>query len=460
MKKIALSSLMLLSAVYAAQGQRYFGVANSNWSGTYGVNLNPANIADSRTRIALDIFAVNFIVDNNLGKINMEGALNGSATGSDVFTYSNNKKIDLMFPAAEVRGPGVMYSINNENSIAITSRVRAYNQFNNFDKDFYRIITDPPNTGGATYSIVSEDFNWTANVTAEVKLSYGRVLYNKGEHFIKAGISVGRLGGLGFIGVAGDLDAQYYPASGSQTDSVVAKNTEIKIATNLIDSTMELAGGLGDILNDVFGERNGGGWSLDLGAVYEYRPESENSSNPGSNKYKVRASVAITDIGAMKYNTKGATVKGNGYMSSGEIADNFSNYGNFTTYANAHGFYLTDTGAMKTKVGLPTALVLGGDYHVASHLYVNGTLIMNVANRSKFGNSYYNQFTATPRWDTKFFSVGLPISYNVMSGMKVGLGIRLAGFVVGSDDVLFVGGRGANFYVGGYVPISKRNKKA
>jgi hypothetical protein len=354
-----------------------------------------------------------------------------------------------------------MVSIDNKNSVAFTMRGRGMNQFTNFDRSFYRIITDPPKSAasGEPYDVKSPNFNWTLHGWTEYRLTYAREVYNKDEHYVSAGITVSRLNGLGFIGVKGNLNSQFYP----DNDSLKSTNTDIEISTTFADSLSQLSNGVGDAVDQFFNSKTGHGWSMDLGAVYEYRPDEENSDDPAANKYKVRASVAITDLGSIKYErARGARIQGNGSMSAGDLGSNFGNYNSFAEYANAHGYLLTDTAYTAKTLSMPTALVIGADYHAVSHLYVNATAFLNMADRQKYGSSYYSQVAITPRWDTKWFSAGLPISYNALSGMKVGLGIRAGGFIIGSDDMLIMLGSnyGANVYVGGFVPIYKKHKKS
>ncbi|MES2702595.1 MAG: DUF5723 family protein [Bacteroidota bacterium] len=458
MRKLLLASAVALCLAPAAQGQRFLGVATSNWSGTNSVYLNPANIADSRTRVAVDLFSFNLLVDNSLGKLNFSNAINGSATGSGIFNYSNNQKFNMLFPALEARLPGVLVSFNDKHSVALTTRIRGFNQFNNFDKTFYQLITNPPQSDGTPYNVVANNFNWTLHAWTEFKLSYARVVYNEGEHFVKAGLSLNRLSGIGFISFRGNIDAQYYP----DNDSLQSTATDIRVQTNILDSAMQLKDGVGDAFSQFFGSKGGNGFGLDWGVVYEFRPDDENSDDQAENKYKLRASISMTDIGSIKYSSRGARVLGNGSMSTGDLSDNFGNYNTFAEYANSRGYFLTDTTPTTTRVRMPMAMVIGADYHAISHLYINGTFFMNLTNRGLPGNSYYNQVSITPRWDTKWFSAGLPITINTMSSLKVGLGLRAAGFIVGSDDMLaLLGGShyGANFYVGGFVPINKKHKK-
>ena len=131
-------------------------------------------------------------------------------------------------------------------------------------------------------------------------------------------------------------------------------------------------------------------------------------------------------------------------------------------YALRQGF-TADTGSQATKVHMPTALLISGDYQVYKRFYVNATYVANLVNRQLFGNSVYNQLTITPRYDSHIFTVGLPITYSALAhDLKMGIGLRVGGFFLGSDDMLALVSShqyGFNFYMGGYIPIRKKDHK-
>ncbi len=88
-------------------------------------------------------------------------------------------------------------------------------------------------------------------------------------------------------------------------------------------------------------------------------------------------------------------VTGNGYLTGQGIADSIKSINSLRNYAKKQGF-TADTAAAATKVHMPTALVISGDYQIYNHFYANVTYIGNLVNRQLFGNSYYSQFTVTP----------------------------------------------------------------
>ncbi len=463
MKKYVLTVVLLAASVITSEAQQFLGISTSNWCGMNNIELNPANIADSRTRFALNLFSLNVGVDNNLASINLSKVMNAffhakNPNLNDIFTFSKSNEFNVILPVADIYGPGLMVSIDDKNSVAITTRIRGIDQFNHFDQNLWKAAMNPGSVNG-DIAIKSDNFNWTANVWSEIKLTYAREVYNKGEHYLKGGISLTRLGGIGFLSLKGNnLDGEYVKAQ----DSIHSTKTDVEFATSAINSTNELTSGLSDVLGQFFGKKGGNGWGADLGMVYEWRPEETNSTDQSSNKYKLRGSLAVTDIGSINYTSLQATITANGSMSTGDFAKSAKNFSNFAGYANSHGYHMDTTGR-STKVHLPTAMIMGVDYYVMEHFYVNGTWITNLANRMNFGNSVYGQVTITPRWDTKYFCVALPLTYSAMTqGIKAGLGFRAGGFIFGSDDMLaFFGAKayGVNFYVGGFVPINKKIKK-
>ena len=477
MKK-TLICILAATAGFTAGAQKNFGEATGNWSGLGSLYLNPANIADSREKFCIELFSVNAGVDNNLGQINTNGIgkfINGNNTSlNDVFSYGSNSKFSLMAPYAEVRGPGFMATINRRHSIAVTTRVRGFNQFNNFDKSLYRTITDSTYTANGNVDLNAQNFNWTAHLWAEAALTYGAVVLEKGRSELKAGVTVRYLGGIGYLGLKGkNMDIHFNAGQ----DSLYARNTDIEYASNIVNSGSALANGLSNnnFFSQFFGSKSGSGVGADFGIVYDYlekdaaeRYDMDGKTNipdPSKNRYKLRLSAAVTDLGAITYNTADnytVNVTGNGYISGNSFASNLNNFTNFTSYAQKQGFN-ADTGRAATKVYMPATLLVSADYHAWRNVYVNASYLNNMVNRQNFGNSYYNQFTVTPRYDTRLYSVAVPVTYSALAGnMKMGLAVRVWGFFVGSDDMLLLLSNhqyGVNLYAGASVPFYRRRPK-
>ena len=457
----------------AASAQYNFGVSTGNWSGLNGLYMNPASIADSRERFAIDIVGITAGLDNNLGTIgsvnSLFKAINNGNT-DNLIRYNGNSKFSLMGPYAQVHLPGLMVSINHKHSFAITTSIRGMNQFNNFDQSLYRTISDPTYLPNGNLDLTSNKFNYTAHIWSEAGLSYAGVVWETDEHEIKVGATLRYLGGIGYLGLKGNnLDAHYKGGS----DSLYVTNTDVQYASNVLSTKSAVLNGVSgnNVLSEFFGSKDGRGVGGDIGVIYDYSPAfcsecaKANRKDHSKNKYLLRVSASVMDIGHITYkssNNSNAEVTGNGNISGQDFSNNVKTFDDFRHYAVAHGF-TADTAHVDTKLYMPTTLRIGADYHAWKWIYVNATFIGSLANRQNFGNSYYNQVTVTPRFDTRIFSAGLPVTYDVLSQrMKAGLGLRISGFYIGSDDMLafFSNNQsGLNFYAGGFVAINKKKPK-
>ena len=470
MKKSYYAALLLAFASTVAYGQRYLGVATGNYNTLNTMYVNPANLGGCNEKIGVNLFSFNMGVDNSLGTISSIGnimkTLNSGDSGStqNIFTYSNREKFSMMLPAVEIRGPGVLYRINSSHTVALTTRVRAINEFNNFDRTLYKTITQPSLAAG-TNSITAQNFNWTAHLWSEIGFSYGGVIVNTDPMQVKVGATVRYLMGIGYLGLKGkNLDVAYTTGS----DSFRATNSDIEFGSNA--QSLENAVSNGITTDKLFGGESGGtGFGADLGVVISLMPEEGKGVKDGDagskgddEGYKLSLSASITDIGAINYKTSyNVNVTGNGYLTGKGLSEHIKDYQDFRQYVITQG-YSADTGIKATKVYLPTSLIIGGDYHAYKHFYANASLILNLASDARFGSKYYNQFTITPRYDTKILTVGLPITFNMLTNnMRMGIGFRVTGFFFGSDDMLALFSNnqyGLNFYVGGMVPICRGKK--
>jgi outer membrane protein OmpA-like peptidoglycan-associated protein len=476
MRKFTLALSLAAMLPVIANAQRYLGVATSNWSGTNGVYLNPANLADSRHKFTVDLFSLNMGLDNNLGTINFSKfttAIGGgdSSKFSNAFTITNTGKFSMLLPYAEVRGPGFMVSLGKNHGIALTTRVRAINQFNDISQSLYQTLTvknfNP--TANGTTSVQAGAFNWTMHAWSEIGLSYGGVIWNKKKHMVKGGLSARYLMGAGYVSInSKNMDVAY--SYQNNMASLKMTNTDLNYAQGGVD----ISGGAGDFSSNI-GKNAGKGYGFDLGVVYEYRPKYKSYkydmdgktgiSDLSKNQYMLRFSAAVTDIGSIKYsgNNFQASFTGNGTVTSQNMADSLGSFSEFKSYMGSKGFKAGADSTSSTKVGLPTSLVIGVDYHAYRGFYVNLLYMGNLADRTKVGNSIYSQITLTPRFDVRGFSVGVPVTYSMLTkSVKAGLGIRLGGFVFGSDDIAGVfssNARGVNFYMGLSVPFSKKKPR-
>jgi hypothetical protein len=451
----------------SAFAQFNMGVATGNWSGTNAMYLNPANIAGSRHKLIIDLFSTSEGVDNSYGTLNKTSDIirsinNGQTTEIFNPNSNNSKTFSMMAPYAEVRGPGILYNITPNHTVALSTRMRGINQLNHFDRSIYQTIVDPSAIASSNVDLTSQNFNYTAHIWSEVGLSYGGVVYDHGNGRLKVGATVRYLGGIDYITLRGaNLDAHFVAGR----DSFYAANSDLEYSSNVLSAGDAVRNGVSNnsIFSQFFGAKAGWGLGGDVGVVYEFTPVDEVLGSRGD--YMLRLSASVVDIGSIKYHAENnitANVTGNGYLTGQGLSDNVRNFTDFTNYVQQQGFN-ADTVRKDIRVYMPTRLVAGADYKVHEHYYVNATFIGSLANRNAIGNSFYNQLVITPRYDSRIFSLGLPVTYSSLSGtFKAGVGVRFTGFFFGSDDLLALVSNkqyGLNVYAGGFIPFNTHKMK-
>lgn len=442
--------------------------------------LNPAHIADSRTKFSIDLFSVNVNAESNAGITFATGDVLSLARGDEdadfrkIFNFedSKDKQYSLLLPAVEVRGPGFMASINRKHAIALTTRVRGAQQFNNFSQSLFRFLIDSNFSGYDEKTFTSSDFNWTTHAWADVGVSYAGVIWEKAKHQVKGGLTLRYLRGAGYSSISSkNLNGTYIYSGTDAQMSIV--NSDFLFARNGVFRE-------DDFNADKILESFGSGFGGDIGFVYEYRPQYQKYKydidgktdvwDNSHDKYLLRFSVAITDMGSINYKNDNRVLNAHNTGTSSlirgtEIYDKINNFDSLRTYLASKGIDVNDTSqsSESMKLKMPAMLVAGVDYHAIKGLYVNAMLMANLVDRGKAGNSNYSQVTITPRWDSKVFSVGIPLTYSMLSNkLRMGAGFRFGGFFFGSDDMLslFKDKRyGLNFYVGGCIPFARKKHK-
>lgn len=450
--------LVPLLFAFSAKAQFNLGVTTGNWCAYNSVYLNPANIAEAREKKSVSLGSFCGGVDNNVGPLNVgEGLVVavGDGKANNMFRYTNNSKVSMTAPYVDIAGPGLMVKVDKKHSFAISSRIRGMNQFSNFDQTLFHTFNDPTFRTDKDVLSNQQNFNYTVHLWAEVAFSYAATVFDNGKHKLKVGATARYLGGIAYVGVRGrNMDVKF----STGLDTFYAGNVDLDYASNILKTKSSEGSNISQSFFSLLYKGNfGHGIGGDLGVVYEYRPDGEKKKG----SYKAKFNAALCDIGSIHYSgniNASEHFTGNGYVTGPSILKNVKNMDDIGKYAVSRGFN-AEIRRTAEKLYMPMHLIFGGDYFIAKKYYANLTFLINLANRKNLGNFYYNQFTLTPRYETKNISVGLPITYSTLSHrFKTGVGLMAGGFFIGSDDMLsflLKSEYGVNFYMGLNVPIYK-----
>ena len=437
MKKIFLGFSILFLVSISLNAQSYIGHSIDNYSGIHGVILNPSEVTDSRMRTDVNIFSVSTFAGSDYFAISFS-----DLTSDEGFTFEddvdkNGLENNQFFLNADILGPSFMFNLSPKHSLAFTSRVRAFLNLNNINGQLYESLSNNFETD-EDFNFNMQDFTGTTHVWGEIGVTYGRILLDNNPHFLKAGISLKYLqgGGSAFTNtpaLSGQFDAmnQVFTTSGSLN----------------YGNTTDFDG------EEFKYEVSGSGFGGDIGLVYEYRNNADiDPLSKKDNKYKFKIGLSLTDIGKVSYDD--TEVSNYDLTNSASTAD----FGDQSLEDFLDENYSGNTQILSSKINLPTALHFIADYNISRVFYLslNGSFSM-VAHNKEQANRIINTVTATPRLETKLFSLYLPLSIRQYDGFAAGAGFRFGPVSVGSASAITTllsdSSRTADVYVGLKVPI-------
>ncbi|MCG8577076.1 MAG: DUF5723 family protein [Flavobacteriales bacterium] len=520
MKKTVLLSLVFMTAVASnVFSQPFLGYRQSNYAGVAGGDLNPANIADSRFIVDVTLGGADVSFYNDYGYMNthlmpywwsqsfddQDPAVNTwqsdpdygkiiSADSADhyinmgqgnFFEFANPKnKPRTVYFATEVDVLNFMVTINPTMAFSVGVKSRTFLNIDHLSNDLITLARN-----GLDYedlwglSLDDQLVNVSFNSWVEYNAGFGMVVLDDEEHFIKAGVKAKFLQGLGSLYLY-TKDVKYNVFN-DDTLAQLQGNFDYGYSANIDQhwdaSSSQYIGDAG--FGEIYQLQSKLGFGADLGVVYEYRPDwkeykydmdgETNLWRRDKNKYLLKVSFALNDLGGMKYakseNSRNFgidinTSDPNQMLSLFQFSDDTEGLESFnqnvdTLVQNGGATYNDDKANF--YMNLPTHMNLGVDYNIYNDFYVN--LSTNVGfqmNRNAHKVRYPTQVSLTPRYDFAWAGLSFPISYGKVHGFRAGAGLRAGPIIIGTSDLkwVFAPGknakvRGMNLYAALRVPI-------
>lgn len=460
MKKILLILAVFISSL-SIKAQSYTGYFNDNYSGVQGVLFNPASIADSRFKTDINLFSGNAAVENDLYGVKFSEIFK---KGYKIDTQATVTKKDNNNGLAnfDIMGPSFMFNIAPKHTLAVFTRARSITNANRISGYLVDQVKDGLDEAN-NFRINSGNPNSAVNAWGELGVSYATVLYQNKQHFLKGGLTAKYLqGGTSGYVQGKDVNLAFIKNDINPDKGQLISNGEIKI------------GGSQDWQNnsDYDFNSNSNGFGVDFGFVYEWRPNYEKydlkNARPADNnfrdlnKYKLRFGLSVTDIGSINYkNSKIDTYNITGTVTP-EMIQNVDDIDELYDLLDSRYTKTSTTKGVKTN--LPTAIHADVDWNMYNKFYLNLNGDLNMVSRNKL-NSFgiADRVTLTPRYESRWFSFYMPVSYIEYSGVQVGSGLRTGVFFIGSGSLLTnlisKQSKGADFYIGAKIPVYQKKLK-
>jgi outer membrane protein OmpA-like peptidoglycan-associated protein len=457
MKKTFLILLFLISSL-TIKAQSYTGYFHDNYAGVQSVLFNPASIADSRFKTDINLFSVSGTVGNDLYGVKLfdvfKNGYDFDRESKMTPSNANNGRVNF-----DVMGPSFMFNIAPKHTLAVFTRARSITNLRDINGNLIDQVKDGLDES-SDFNLNAGNAKGASNTWGELGISYAAVLYQHNQHFLKGGLTAKYLqGGVNGYIQGKDVHLTFVENTVNPQNSVLATSGEITIGASQDFEANE----------DYKFDAKSRGFGFDLGLVYEWRPNYAdydlNNAKPADNnfrdlnKYKVRFGLSVTDIGSIDYkNAKQDTYNLNGVVTQQMIDD----ADNLYDFLNQH--YTKTSTSKGAKTNLPTALHADVDWNMYKKFYLNLNGDINMVSANKL-NAYgiADRVSLTPRYESRWFSFYVPMTWMEYSGMQVGSGIRLGAFFVGSGSVLSnvvsKDSKGADFHVGMKIPVYEKKFK-
>lgn len=423
-------ALFLLLTVYrlTAFSQSFIGYGYDNYSGVNGMILNPANLADNKYKVNVNLFAISALAGNNAYEMDRGrffGFKFSHLNEGDGFYKSSNTAYKYIYTNLDILGPSATITLTPKDAIGLTTRLRVIGNEYNLGDPLFRLtgITDP---NFYNVNIENRSLQVKANAFAEAGLSYGRVLFRDERNEFKLGITGKYILGLAYGSMAsGPLQLQIDPSNQILN---IQGDVTAQYSANLDNA------GNGMSISNIINKKAGKGLGFDIGFAYELK-----GADPSIEKFRV--GLSVTDIGSVTYtnslNSQQYTLSATGQNTQQFAKQSGESVDDYITRLKNDGLITSKGVAAASKVSLPTAFHLNLDYEIYKRLYINADVLMNMlATTNPMSPNYVTTVTATPRLEKKWVSIYSPVSYSANGQLNWGAGIRIGPLFVGSGSVL------------------------
>ncbi|MCD8529100.1 MAG: DUF5723 family protein [Chitinophagales bacterium] len=481
MKKITflLASLCL---AWQMNAQNNLGHNTDNYNGVHALTYNPAEIVDSRFKFHMNIISVGTTVSNNFAAVKRSALFKDRDVAFNDNNFQDNWMVERLngrTKGAYVSGdigylPSFMINVGKDKKYAfgLNLRTRFQVNANGVDENLATMSFHGLDLASLyNVGIQNKNFSLQTNVWNEYGIAFGMPIINKGKTFISVAGTAKLTQGI--------ADAYFYSKNLDVTfpnDSMVSvNNTDFNFGYSTVMGP--------DFQNMNFKTfMNGGGFGVgfDLGAVWEFRPNTEKYQmemdgetilDPKKEKYKFKVGFSVMDLGYTSYKRSNG-VNADFYANRSNIDidetfgaafEDFENTGlqNFKDTLESL-FVVTQAEKEGYKVSLPTRINAYIDYNIWKGFYANlGASISPGFVRNPEKTRGISEFSISPRFEHKWFSFYLPLSVNSHGNFHMGTGFRAGPLALGTNDILVLAKKNiydANFYASLSIPITKKIK--
>lgn len=477
-----LKILVLYLTVFVSNAQE--SRPTSNYAGVSVLTLNPAEIADNRMKLHVNLGSVYIDYQNNFSRwvaphSFAKAAANPNRFPGDykILDRKVNKNASIN---AQITGPSVMYTIPSlKVGLAAGMRQSIYGDLQNATNAtgtfLYKGLYYRPQ-----HSVVHENESFQVNLGAynEFFFSAAYVLREETNSALKVGFTVKRL----TSNFTFNLNAQDIDYRVEETVSIPDPTKSDVFLTQSTGSFINATNGYNTSANWFLSQFAafsglGTGFGGDLGFVYEYRPDGHKYrkkykrsmiSDPKVNKYKWKFGMGLQDVGYLKYDDPSIAIANVNESTNEFVHGDFTNIGSpnefisiiETEYGLNPASYTNDF-----RILMPAALMAHADVSLGNNFYLSAVWRQSLLSRNRIGPHHSSYILFTPRYERKWFEIMVPVAIsNYYNNVNFGITGRVGLLFFGLTDLTLnssiFNSRGIAGEIGLSVPIFHSNPKS
>lgn len=471
----ALQGLLLFLFVPLAASYAQHSVGElDNYSGSSSAWINPSNLSTTFVYADFCVGPADLSLNNNFAYIpqselwpSVSSLLSQGTWPSfpgiqDIkyyYAYYPEEESRFIYESADLTLPSFMMTFKGRHALAFSFRTRTGLSVEQMPWEIPVLATESFDYDSLHLRVFqSEGMRFAAMGWGEADVSYSVTALESSNYKLDLGLTGKLL--LGVAGITGSLNYLEYELFDAYNMLMDTVNGAMSMALPL-----DYEANLNDHSSSPWFTEDlvkGLGWGADFGfsltrkKMQRYRlPETACEDSPLL--YYWRLGVSLVDFGKIRFNknTLNGTLLGKGMLFDRRVV--FADANSVTDMVEVMDDLMGWEETMfeydsSFCIGLPTALSLQFDVNAYRNFYVNATLVQPISSLL-YENSVKREmlFSVTPRYETGFLGVALPLSLYGSGYSTVGAFLRVGPLQLGTNDLLSLAGwrdtKGADFMV-------------
>jgi hypothetical protein len=433
MKKIAIYLFLFLLSCPALVAQVHFaGMMSTKRVGMFNAAYNPAELTNLTNKVEFNLIGTSLSFGNN--KMSIMDIRSGKSPQSALFSSGTPLDLDVN---VEFLGPSVGFRYKKWGFGILT---KAFLKANIDDLDVNLMNSIYSNALLTLGSLpLSNPYNQRINSSSwgQVSFAASRKIVDKVNHQLSAGMAVSILfpasyANIGLTKFSGTIKYNLFPPQANLI------NTSTKLNLAYTSNFAKSFANPSDFTSAIWGEF--GGAAVDLGLTYQYINDKKIPV--------IHAGMSVKNLGSLSYQAKKINVVDYNVNIPAPTATkpgfNLFSLATLSSLTQLEGLlissgYMTKEGQSNSdvQIKLPTTVQAYVSIRALNRLNLDVNAQYNI--RQGEGNKEItspNTITVIPRFQTKYFEIYSPWSNHEVTGINGGLGIRVAGFYLGSGSII------------------------